>query len=531
MQTTIQRTIRFSRIKILLVIILIIGIFFRFIYLDKKIYWDDEVFTSLRVSGYTSEEFEKQLYTHIVSFKDIQSYQFPNPERTTFDTIKGLATEEPQLPPLYFLLTRFWVQLFGNSVLVTRSLSAVFNILTIAVIYWLCRELFESPLVGWMAMALIALSPFHLLYAQAARQYSLWGLITVLSSVVFLRARRINNKFSWVLYSITVALGLYTLPLFFLVTFGHGIYMIAIEKFQFNKTVKNYLLSFAVGTLAFFPWMILIILSADKARQTTNWIKYSFKYGIPELVFSWLNHIARLFLDLANKFNFTYTNPFPYIIPVIAFVALTFYAVYYLCRHTAKETWLFILSLIVTSVLPLILLDLILGGRRSGITRYLIPSYIGLQISVAYLLATQVTSHWIQLWQQKLWRLLIVVLFSLGIASYTVISPAQVWWNNGPSKIGQIPAIIPVVNQTEQPLIISDAKWSDLVPLSYSLKPNVKFQLVRQQELPNIPQGFSDYFLYKPSQDLREGLEKRVGYQIKPVYQSNNIWLWRLSKK
>ncbi|NJM90403.1 MAG: hypothetical protein HC847_27990 [Hydrococcus sp. RU_2_2] len=520
----------FKWLKFLLIIVITIGIIFRFTNLDKKIYWDDEIFSSLRVSGFTSQEVGQQLRDRIVGVKELQNYQYPNPEKTAFDTINGLAEEEPQLPPLYFLLTRFWVQILGNSVAITRSLSAVFNVLTIIVTYWLVQELFKSPLVGWIAMALMAVSPFHLLYGQAARQYSLWGLMTILSCLALLRARRLNNLLNWGFYRITIALGLYTLPLFLLVTVGHGIYIIAIENFQLNKTVKNYLVSLIVGLLAFTPWVMLTLFEVGNLQETTSWLQYGFENGIPELVFNWLRHIARLFIDLESNYKFDYTNPFPYIIPVIAIVTLTLYSVYFLCDRTNKESWLFILSLIGATVLPLIFLDLVLGGKRSGITRYLVPSYLGLQISVAYFLATQLVPNSIAFWKQQFWKLLTLALLSIGILSYANISTAPVWWNNGVSKIGQIADITPLVNQKKNPLIISDAGWVDLVALSYNLKPNVKYELVSRETFSQMPEGFSDYFLYKPSESFKAELQEK-GYQIQPSSRFNTSWLWKLTQK
>ena len=39
--------------------------------------------------------------------------------------------------------------------------------------YWLCLELFESSVTAWLAVAIIAISPFQIVYAQEARPYSL----------------------------------------------------------------------------------------------------------------------------------------------------------------------------------------------------------------------------------------------------------------------------------------------------------------------------------------------------------------------
>src|SRR3712207_464759 len=101
--------------RFLIVILLILGIFFRFVNLERKVYWHDEVYTSLRLSGYTEAELVQQVVNgREIGVEDLQKYQRVNSEKRLIDTVKGLAVEEPQLPPLYYVLARFWVQWFGN---------------------------------------------------------------------------------------------------------------------------------------------------------------------------------------------------------------------------------------------------------------------------------------------------------------------------------------------------------------------------------------------------------------------------------
>jgi len=92
-------------LKILIVVILITGIWFRFTNLDRKVYSFDESITSLRISGYTWTEMVQQDFQgKTISVADLQrKYQQINSEKTWLDTVKGLATEEPQLSPLYFI--------------------------------------------------------------------------------------------------------------------------------------------------------------------------------------------------------------------------------------------------------------------------------------------------------------------------------------------------------------------------------------------------------------------------------------------
>jgi uncharacterized membrane protein len=226
-----------------LIIILILGIFFRFVNIDKKLYWLDETHTSMRIAGYTPQEVRSNLYTgNLISPLDIQKYQRLNSERGVIDTVNALATESPQHPPLYYVMARLWAQCFGDSVAAIRSLSAVISLLAFPCMYWLCLELFHSPLVGWLGMGLIAVSPFHVLYAQEARQYSLWTVTILLSSAALLQAIRVKTKLSWGVYTIALALGFYTFPFTIFVATGHAIYVCVNEKFRLSKTSIAYLL-------------------------------------------------------------------------------------------------------------------------------------------------------------------------------------------------------------------------------------------------------------------------------------------------
>ena len=150
-----------------------------------------------------------------------QKYQQINPGKSWLDTVKGLATEEPQLSPLYFILARFWVQLFGPQVATVRSLSAWISLLVFPSIYWLCWELFRSPPAGWMAVTIVAVSPFHVLYAQEARPYMMFAVLVLLSNAILLRAIALQNspatskltKAVWFSYAIALTVGLYSLSL------------------------------------------------------------------------------------------------------------------------------------------------------------------------------------------------------------------------------------------------------------------------------------------------------------------------------
>jgi uncharacterized membrane protein len=212
------------------------------------------------------------------------------------DTINSLAVDDPQHPPLYYLIARLWVQLFGYSVTVIRSLSACISLLVFPCLYWLCLELFGASLVGWVAIALIAISPFHVLYAQEAREYVLWTVTILLSSAALLQAMRLQTRLSWGIYAATLALGFYSFLFTGLVAIGHGIYVVATVGYRWSKTTKAYLLASLATLVAIAPWLFVLMTNWLQFRATTGWME---TIQVPQMVLikMWGLHLIRLFVD------------------------------------------------------------------------------------------------------------------------------------------------------------------------------------------------------------------------------------------
>ena len=511
-----------SQLRLLIVIILLLGIFFRFVNLNRKIYWHDEAYTSLRNSGYTlSEVLHQDFDGHVIGIKDLQKYQHFNPKASLIDAIKN-GTEEPQHPPLYYLIARLWVQWFGNSVAVIRSLSALTSLLAFPCMYWLCLELFESSLTAWIAVALIAVSPVHVLYAQEARDYSLWTVTILLSSAALLRAMRLKTKQSWEVYAVTLALGCYTYLLFGSVAIGHGVYVAVTERFRLSKTFTAYLLASVAGIITFAPWLLIVITKPSEIYSGIAWA--SVKMSPLSLVKRWAGIVSRIFIDFGLDSNDSLTSALPLFIPILIVLFLVGYSIYFIYRQTPKRVWLFTLTLIGITPLALIAEDLIFGGLLSTTARYLFPCFLGIQLTVAYLLATQLTFS--VKWQQKLWQIAMIVLISSGVLSCVASSQAEVWWNKGSSVTKNDPEVAHIINQAAHPLLISNtdggADVGYVMSLSYLLDPKVKLQLVIEPNIPKIADGFSDVFLFRPFNGLRDALKKE--YKMETVHLVGDLW-------
>ena len=538
-------TVMKSKLRLLVVVLLLLGVFFRFVNIDKKYYWYDEAFTSLRISGYTQTEVLHEISSgQLVGAKDLMKYQRPNATKNFGDTVKSLAIEEPQLPPLYFLGVKCWAKLLGDSPAATRSFSVWMSLLAFPGLYWLCRELFAPPEVAWIAVGLLAVSPLHVLYAQEARPYSFWPTLIVLSCASLLRAMRLQTKLSWIIYAVANILGFYTHLFSLLVAFGHGIYLVGTQGFTLNKKVVSYLIASAVSLLAFLPWVVILLVNKRAAGGATSWAEL--ESNRLSLVKNWLRNIGRLFWD----FGLTTNARGIYLIAVAAatliLAAIVGYAVYFLCSETSKQVWLFVVTVMAVTALALVLPDVILGGIRSTKARYLFPAYLGMQIAVAYLLATKIRALGVPSWKRQVWKVLTVVLLTGGVLSNAVSSQAETWWTKEWGR--QNPAIARRIGRAPKPLVVSDISevtLGNILSMSHLLEPKVRLQLVlldpkaRSQAqlfdrptIPKIASGFSDVFVYGRLQGFSAKLAKMQNSKIERLSEkTDRLWVGKLVKE
>lgn len=528
-------------LRFFFITILAIGIFFRFAHLGQKVYWYDEVFTSLRVSGYTEGDAVDYLSNHnLISSQELYRFQQTNSVKNPLDTIKGLAKEEPQHSPLYYFITRLWVQLFGNSVGVTRSVSAVVSLLSFILIYYLCLELFNSPLIGWMAVSLIAVSPFHVLYAQESRPYSLWITAILLSCLTFLQAIRRKTKFSWFIYGLALATSFYTFFFSALVAISYGIYVIVIEKFRLTKTVLNYVIASGFGLLLFSPWIFVVFNHHSQAQITLAWS--SRKMPFLALLQTFIGNFSKVFIDWDSiEYTSFVSRLFLKLIALVIFI-LVIYSLFSLSQSHHKKAGLFLLVLIGITMPVLILHDLISGGRIATVLRYFIPAILGIEIAIAYFLTNQITNYSLTVKQQKLWQIITVIIISSGIISCAISFPAKIWWNKEANI--DTPTVASIINQANHPLVISDSEIGDVISLNYLLKPEVQLllhpscyacqnnaQINIDSLISALPKNFNNIFLFKarPEGKWLNKLKQEDRYPKKLVFSRNyGSYLWKL---
>ncbi len=225
-----------------------IAVLLRFTHLATKPVWADEFSTLVFSLG---NSFRTIPLDQVLSLSQLLQPLQPNPTATPFTVIQNLLTESNH-PPLSFVLTHFWLQLFPPvngwvSIWAARSLSALWGVAAVPAMFGLGWWASRDRQVGQLAAVLMAFSPFGIYLAQEARHYTL-AVLWVLASLTCLIAvvKRLQARQS-------LPLGLCGL---WIVVNGLGI-----------ATHYFVLLALVAIAIAGLTWWIWDQWSAIKARQ------------------------------------------------------------------------------------------------------------------------------------------------------------------------------------------------------------------------------------------------------------------------
>jgi uncharacterized membrane protein len=486
------------------IVLIVLGCGFRLCGLERQIFWHDEVHTGLWISGTSFEELRQDLFDgEVHTRQDILAFQFPRDGKTAVDTIRGLAADDPKHPPLYFVLATWWVRLFGSSVGVLRGLSAVLGLLSLPLVYLLCRELDGDRVVGWVAVGLVAVSPLHCVYGQEARQYLLWvDLILVASWLLLLALRRTcSSGGTWLfgLYGTAMALAMYTHPFTGLVGAGHLLFVWFAQGKALTAVTRRTATALAVVAVLFLPIVAAIVGHWQDQVESVAWM------ASPVSVPDWLGRVvtgyARVFLDLwrpSDSVHLQYLGVLPLAVALLGVMASV--------RRGSSTTWAFLACVGVAGSLPLMMADIVQGGWRSAIIRYQFPTCLALQLSVAFAVALHLASR--QRWRRVAGGSVAALLAVSGVVSGGLRAGSEVWWNH--TYGAETLAAAARVNASQDALVItSERGWTSFgmaLSLVHRLDREVRVQMVVEPDIPIIPEESRQVFVWWVSSDMRSRL-------------------------
>jgi 4-amino-4-deoxy-L-arabinose transferase-like glycosyltransferase len=155
--------------------------------------------------------------------------------------------------PLHPLLLHLWIGLFGSSEAAARSLSVVCGIITVVLVYWIGRSIFDRATGLWAAL-LTAISPPLVYYSREARMYSMLVMISCLCWGLVFSFRQRGFKGQVIAYALLVVALVFCHPLGLLMaaTLALGTFLFAREFFG---GWRRWLVAQLVAALLFTPWV------------------------------------------------------------------------------------------------------------------------------------------------------------------------------------------------------------------------------------------------------------------------------------
>lgn len=502
-----------------LLALMVLGVCFRFSNLDRRVYRYDEAFTKLWLCAHSAEDVRAALaLNRPLPIEMLAEYKHARPGVRWRDVFDVFARTEPHQAPSYVTLLWAWVQVTGDSVESLRALSATISVLALPLAVWLGWELFGQWPSALLMGALVAVSPIHVVYAQEARVYSLWDVSILLSSAVLLRAVRRPTSWNWSLYAVVVGVGLWIHLPSALVVLGHGLYVYGSARERQTAEgkiapalMRRYLSAVLAGVLLCTPWLVNLIQQWAVAMEQMRWV------GQPTAFLPYIKTIALNFACVVFDARLRDDNTFYYLsVPINLFMSV---GLWWLVRRTPRRVWLFVVTLIGPSLAVFGLPDLVLGGVRLSVARYLFPCYIGLQLALAHWLATQMESE-----ARRRWQAVVAVVLAAGIVSDAAFCRAETWWTKSFSRYNwEVAHIIEqAAHSAQRPLVISDEAVG-ILSLSYAIDAGIDVLVVRAGDVPRVPPEYADVFVFAPQPNLQRVMAEQH-WHLDPAYERGQLW-------
>ena len=205
--------------------------------------------------------------------------------RLDFGHLFAQISRDALTPPLHYILLAIWIDVFGDSELSVRSLSALFGLLSVWLIYRLGAEIGGKD-VGIVAAFILALSSFHVHYAQEARTYTLLVCLSILSFLYLRRWLAENQHRDLFVYVVVSVLSVY----------GHFfgainlvaqnafivLLILTLPKTYLNRLGRWIVAQLAVGLLL-LPLIVMLVGGIERVGRGM-WIADTFPTGLSALM-------------------------------------------------------------------------------------------------------------------------------------------------------------------------------------------------------------------------------------------------------
>ena len=174
-----------------------------------------------------------------------------------FGVMNNLLNLDLQHTPLYFFMLNLWIRLFGDSEVAMRSLSLIFGIATVPMVYVVAKKI-TSNLNAILSTAVVAVAPLLVFFSVEIRMYPIAVFLVLLSLNYLIDFEQKGDKKSLIKLVVANIMIPYTLvgAIFYNLTLilCYGFYLFKSNKDKFVSYIK----SAGVELLCLVPYFALV---------------------------------------------------------------------------------------------------------------------------------------------------------------------------------------------------------------------------------------------------------------------------------
>ncbi len=486
--------------------------------LDHKIFWQDEAFSMLRITGHDEPDLYGLFDGRVHPSAELLAIDRLDPQRGFGATLASLR-EEPQRGPLFYLAARLWADAFGDGVTAMRVLPALLGWAGIALAFFLGRRVAGGTVGGTIFAALVAIAPIELHLSQQVREYVAVTDAILASSWLLLRAFERPTVVRWIAYATGVVVGLFTSPIFIAVVGAHGAVAAVAWRRDGRRAATAWLAATVVAAAIFAPWLAQSFVDARAHAGDLAWLQGA--YPARSFALKWAFNIGAVFFDA----EFADVRLGVVIVPILVLVAVAVVDAMFPRKSgdapaagAEERERMLALALAVCSVVPLVLVDALRHAHFESVTRYQTATWIGIDLLVARALARAVAAPAFRLRACACGALFFLA--ACGTFCAVFDRSYAVWWDDNEHLDERLVGRVLAAGRT--PALVAASKSAGAAPYALVLAryvPAGTLLLLYDVDLPPIAPRAGDTYLFVPRPEVLTALRKRIA----PAHEVRNV--------
>ena len=522
--------------------IVILSMVLKFMTVDYRYFWNDEIYTIHHTTG--NSEFTLNKKAEINEIKNIEYYRNMlrnNSKNLTVTSQFKDISQMTNLNPLHYYLLVFWHRVVGDQDIHYRLFSVFMFLMCLPLLFLLARKIFSSNLAGWIAISLFAVSPYFHYYAHEARYNMLVAFALLCSHYLFLKSVDTNKLKYWAGYVIAGIAVLYASLTAGVILFGHLIYVLIFKR----KVFISYTLSGIVVIIGYLPWILSIINNRAEISDSMAWhTQFTVEnMSLVKLIWFQLMGICRTFVDFCLEYNWDMAflngiykgKSFSQLILNNVVLLTLIWAGMVANKNVSSEKFWFILLITLPLLLFFFIVDIARGSITSVFARYQLGSYIGALLLLSFLFLKKIS-------EKKLSYIFFYFIFlTLG-----VISTAKLVSDKHGLSIGgkfKYPDTAEYISNYSYPLVITNGYdthsfWGKFMSVVNMIDSDNVDILYVDENIKNVKETisasrekYSDVIIMMVSGDVMNNLEDQFEGELLKKEEDKLITLWEIKQE